>query len=83
MRRSLAGSRQDAIVANAIEMFVVSDLVGSQPASAEKDRFSPAIRGKMSSNQTWSGAPFVARVEVSSKALRDRSDTGPSEALIR
>ena len=56
-RRSIA----DAIVASATEMFVViATSSASHPASAANDRFRPAMRGKMSSNQTWSGAPFVA-----------------------
>ena len=42
-------------------MFVViATSSASHPASAANDRFSPAMRGKMSSNQTWSGAPLVA-----------------------
>ena len=57
--RSPVRSRQDAIVASAIEMFVVrATSSGSQPASAANDRFRRPIAGKMSSNQTWSGAPF-------------------------
>ena len=43
-------------------MFVViATSSASQPASAANDDFSRAIAGKMSSNQTWSGAPFVAQ----------------------
>jgi hypothetical protein len=42
-------------------MFVVmASSSGSQPASPANDSLIPRIRGKMSSNQTWSGAPFVA-----------------------
>ena len=59
VRRSPDRSRHDAIVESAIEMFVVSATSsGSQPASAENERLSAAIRGKMSSNQTRSGAPL-------------------------
>ena len=49
----------NAIVDSAIEMLVVSATSsGSHPASAERERFKDAIRGKMSSNQTRSGAPL-------------------------
>jgi len=66
-------------------MFVVSATSsGSQPASAENERFSAAILGKMSSNQTWSGAPFAAHASrYSSRYLRERFEMGPSDALIR
>ena len=51
--RSPDRSRQEAIVDSAIEMFVVSATSsGLQPASIENERFSDAIRGKISSNQT-------------------------------
>ncbi len=46
-------SRAEAIVAIAIEMFVViASSSGSHPASREKDALSARIRGKMSSNHT-------------------------------
>jgi hypothetical protein len=61
VRRSSDRSRHDAIVESAIEMFVVrATSSASQPASAENERFREAILGKMSSNQTGSGAPFDA-----------------------
>ena len=85
MRRSPERSRHDAIVESAIEMLVVSATSsGSQPASEENERFSAPIRGKMSSNQTWSGAPFVSHASMySSRNARERRETGPSDALIR
>jgi hypothetical protein len=44
-----------------MEMFVVmASSSGSHPASAANESFSARIRGKMSSNQTWSGAPLLA-----------------------
>ena len=53
------------MVASAIEMFVViASSSASQPASAANDRFRRPMAGKMSSNQTWSGAPFVAHASM-------------------
>jgi hypothetical protein len=57
--RSPDRSRHDAIVESAIEMLVVSATSSvSHPARAENERFREAILGKMSSNQTGSGAPL-------------------------
>ena len=83
--RSPRRSRADATVDSAMEMFVViASSSGSHPARSAKAVFSPAIAGKMSSNQTSSGAPFDAQASMyESSSRRDRSETGPSEALIR
>ena len=53
--RGLDRSRAEAIVASAIEMLVV--MASSSVAQ-------PDIAGKMSSNQTLSGAPFVAQASM-------------------
>ena len=78
-------SRADATVDRAIETFVViASSSASHPMSPANVIFSVAIAGKMSSNQTSSGAPFVAQASMyESRRRRDRSETGPSEALIR
>src|SRR6185436_3843168 len=80
-----AKSSAEAIVDIAIEMFVViASSSASQPARRANDAFSSRIRGKMSSNHTWSGAPLVAHASrYPSRYRRDRSDTGPRDALIR
>jgi len=41
-----------------------SAAAGSHPASPANDRFSSPIAGKMSSNQTLSGAPFEAQASM-------------------
>ncbi len=63
--RSPEKSRHEAIVASAIEMFVVmaSSSVSQRVRSANV-RFSDAIRGKMSSIHTWSGAPLDAHASM-------------------
>ena len=54
-------SSAEAIVEIAIEMLVViASSSASQPARRANEVFSARILGKMSSNHTWSGAPFVA-----------------------
>ena len=59
--RSPERSMAEATVESAIETFVVSAISSaSHPPSSAKDRFSRAMAGKMSSNHTWSGAPFSA-----------------------
>jgi hypothetical protein len=42
------------------------------------------MRGKIRSNHTGSGAPMLSQASTYSWRYRfDRSDTGPSDALIR
>src|SRR4029450_2608590 len=78
-------SSAEASVDIAIEMFVViASASASHPARRANDVFSARIRGKMSSNHTWSGAPLVAHASrYTSRYRRERSETGPRDALIR
>ena len=56
----------------------------SQTVRSANVRFNDAIRGKMSSIHTWSGAPFVAHASMySARYACYRVETGPSDALIR
>ena len=52
-------------MASAIETFVViASSSASHRASPANLAFSDAMRGKMSSSQTWSGAPFDAHASM-------------------
>src|SRR4029450_3550795 len=65
-------------------LVVIASSSVSQPANLANDAFSALIRGKMSSNHTWSGAPLVAHASrYTSRYRRERSETGPRDALIR
>src|SRR6187431_2467640 len=65
-------------------LVVIASSSVSQAPRRANDAFSDRILGKMSSNHTWSGAPLVAHASrYASRYRRERSDTGPSDALIR